>query len=154
MPNPGPVLRWHGHVRLVAISLALTLPLTGCLLQPGHGDDASDELLYLDRATNGSGLTREAMWKDVLAARRDRDSALHLALLQSVPDHPGYDPVAAQRAMRNLLAENPPERTAALLRLRLEQLRSNNQCLSETEDLRRRLAQVVDIERQIDGHAR
>jgi len=94
------------------------------------------------------------MWRQTQAAERDQDTQLRLALLQSVPDHSGYDPGAAQRNLRNLLAQEPPSDLAAVARVRLDALRSTNQCVGENQELRRRLAEVVNIERQIDnrGH--
>jgi hypothetical protein len=139
------------------------MTLSGCALWPwsgsktadvqGHDAQTLDDLAFLDRAMDGNAATREALWKDTLAAPHSRDTALRVALLQSVPDHPAYDPAAAQRGLRAVLAQNPPPApsSAALARVRLDDLKSSSQCLSETQDLRRRLAQVVNIERQLDG---
>jgi hypothetical protein len=115
---------------------------------------ALDDLEFLARAMDGSTATREAMWREVQTAPHGPDNDLRLALLQSVPDHSGYDPVAAQRNLRALIAQDPPEHVSVLARVRLDELRSSSQCLGETQDLRRRLSQVVDIERQIDNRER
>ena len=152
MPHPEPVSRWPGRARLAALNLGLALAVAGCASRPLANSRSVDDLEFLARAMDGSTTLREAMWKETLAAGRNSpDAALRLALLQSVPDHSGYDPAAAQHNLRVLLAQNPPENVAALARVRLSELRSSNQCLGETQELKRRLAQVVDIERQIDG---
>jgi hypothetical protein len=130
--------------------------LLGCAGQPSaDAARATGELEYLDRALSGGPAAREAMWRDALAGGRgSQEAQLRLALLQSVPDHSGSDPAAAQRGLRALLAQNPPPDLAAVARVRLDELRASSQCYGETQQLRRRLAQVVDIERELDksGH--
>ncbi|HWY26199.1 MAG TPA: hypothetical protein VNX47_14840 [Nevskia sp.] len=115
---------------------------------------AADDLDFLDRAVSSAPAAREAMWRETASAGHSQDTQLRLALLQSVPDHSGSDPAAAQRNLRNLLAQSPPQDLAAVARIRLDELRSSNQCVGETQELRRRLAEVVNIERNLDsrGH--
>ncbi|MDB5973830.1 MAG: hypothetical protein JWR07_590 [Nevskia sp.] len=151
MPDPEPVSRWPGRARLTALSLGIALAIAGCATRPPANTRSVDDLEFFERAMDGSASLREAMWRETAAAGRNNpDAALRLALLQSIPDHSSYDPAAAQHNLRALLAQNPPEHVAALARVRLSELRSSNQCLSETQELKRRLSQVVDIERQID----
>jgi hypothetical protein len=136
--------------------------LGGCATPPLYGPraTAADDLDFLDRAMNGGSATREAMWRDTAAGGRGTQEAqLRLALLQSVPDHSGSDPAAAQRALRALLAQAPPPDIAAVARVRLDELhahqddlKASSQCVGETQELRRRLAQVVNIERELDNH--
>jgi hypothetical protein len=114
-------------------------------------------LEFLDRALTASASTREAMWRQTQAATRNQDTQLRLALMQSVPDHSGYDPAAAQRGLRGVLAQDPPADLAAVARVRLDELRSvsqANQCVGENQELRRRLAEVVNIERELDNRGR
>lgn len=163
-----PVSKWPGRVRLAAASLAASAGLAGCTLfqsqpqpqppappppppQQQAASTASADLELLDRALGGTTATREALWRETQAADRGQNTQLRIALLQSVPDSPGYDPAAAQRGLRALLAQNPPEEIAVVARVRLSEIKSSSQCLGEAQDLRRRLAQVVDIERHIDG---
>ena len=155
MQDPEPVSSWHGRARLAAFSFGVAAALCGCTaMRPVSNTRAVDDLEFLGRAMDGGGATREAMWKETGAAVHTQDTALRLALLQSIPDHSGYDPAAAQHNLRALLAQNPPESIAALARVRLNDLRSSNQCVGETQELRRRLSQVVDIERQLDDRKR
>lgn len=153
MPNPVPASSWHGPVRRAMISLGAAVALAGCATQPFGGGHAADDLEFLSRALDSGSATREAMWREA-AAGRSQDGQLRLALMQSVPDHSGYDPAAAQRNLHAFLAQSPPADSAALARVRLNELRSSNQCIGETQELRRRLGQVVDIERQLDDRKR
>lgn len=156
MPSPEPASRWPGRARWIAASgaLAAAVLLGGCAsMQPLVARSRSaDELEFLDRAMSSGPVTRESMWRDAVSAGHGPETQLRLALLQSVPDHSGSDPAAAQRNLRNLLAQNPPSDLAAVARVRLDELRANNQCVGETQELRRRLAQVVNIERDLDKH--
>jgi hypothetical protein len=139
----------------MVLSCALLALLGGCATQPFSGGRATDNLEFLDRAMSGGPAAREAMWRDAVAGGRSTQEAqLRLALLQSVPDHSGADASAAQRNLRALLAQDPPPDLAAVARVRLDELKVTSQCVGETQELRRRLAQVVDIERQLDnrGH--
>lgn len=156
MPSPEPASGWPGRARRIAASCCAAVLLGGCATwQPSLGGSrGTDDLEFLDRALTGSPATREAMWRQTQAAERSQDTQLRLALLQSVPDHPGYDPWAAQRNLRGLLAQEPPPDLAAVARVRLDALRSTNQCVGENQELRRRLAEVVNIERQLDNRGR
>jgi hypothetical protein len=153
MPNPAPVSRWSGRVQRTLVSTAIFMLLTGCAHHLTRSY-AVDDVDFMRRAVEGSGPTREAMWKETQAAERTQNNQLRIAILQSVPDHSGADTAAAQRSLRNLLAQNPPPEIAAVARLRLSELRSSDQCSVEAQELRRRLAQVVNIERRFDaqGH--
>jgi hypothetical protein len=153
MPNPAPASRWSGRVRRTLASTAFVLLLAGCAHHAARSY-AVEDLDFLHRAVDGNAATREAMWKETQAAERTPNTQLRLALLQSVPDHPGYDDAAAQRNLRSLLAQNPSPEITAVARTRLSELRYTDQCIGETQELRRRLAQVVNIERRLDtqGH--
>lgn len=161
MPNPAPVSRWPGLVRRTALSCAAAVLLGGCAMQSLMQSRSTDQLEFLDRAMSGGPAAREAMWREIQSENRSPETSLRLALLQSVPDHSGSDPAAAQRNLRALLAQNPPSDLAAVARVRLDELRdqaraynASNQCVGENQELRRRLAEVVRIERQLDnrGH--
>jgi hypothetical protein len=137
----------------MALSCVLAGTLGGCATQPPYGGGRStDELEFLDRALSGSPSMREALWHETLAGgARGQEAQLRLALLQSVPEHSGFDPAAAQRNLRALLAQGPPQDLAAVARVRLDELKAASQCVGETQALRRRLAQVVNIERDLDN---
>ena len=154
MPNPAPASKWCGRVqRTLASTVIMMMMLAGCAHRFTRSY-AVDDLDFLRRAVDGSPATREAMWKETQGAERTQNTQLRLAILQSVPDHPGSDNAAAQHNLRVLLAQNPPPEIAAIARLRLSEVRSSGQCEVETQELRRRLAQVVNIERRLDtqGH--
>jgi hypothetical protein len=123
-------------------------------VRPMTNTRAVDDLEFLARAGEASPAAREVLWKETLAGGRGPDNLLRIALLQAVPEHSGYDPAAAQRNLRAVLAQDPPDEVAAMARVRLYELRSSSQCLGENQELRKRLAQVVDIERQIDDKRR
>jgi hypothetical protein len=128
--------------------------LAGCAHRMTRSSYAVEDLDFLRHATEASATTREAMWRQAIAAERTPNNQLRIAIMQSVPEHPGSDSGAAQRGFRNLLAQDPPADIAAIARLRLSELRSTDQCTVEAQELRRRLAQVVNIERRLDaqGH--
>src|ERR1700739_1456608 len=94
---------WPGLARLAALScVAVAGLLGGCATQPFGKSRSTDELEFLDRALSGGPAAREAMWRDTVSSSRNQETQLRLALLQSVPDHSGSDPAAAQRALRLL----------------------------------------------------
>jgi hypothetical protein len=158
MQTQEPASKWPGLVRRTAASLAAAASLAGCSMQPLQPITgpyvAAGDLEFLDKALNASPGGREAMLRDVQASDRTQNNQLRLALMQSVPEYSGYDPAAAQHGLRALLAQNPSEDIAAVARVRLSEIKANSQCVGETQELRRRLAQVVDIERQIDNRGR
>lgn len=154
MPNPEPVSRWPGRVRWTVASCLAVILLSGCAIDSLTArSHAADDLEFLDRAMSSGPAAREAMWRET-SAGRGQEAQLRVALMQSVPNHSGSDPAAAQRNLRSLLAQNPPQDIAALARVRLDELRSSSQCVGETQELRHRLAQVVNIERDLDNRGR
>lgn len=124
------------------------------------GASAGEELNLLTRALSTDTPGREALW---CAAATDDSSAqarLHRALLQSVPGHSGYDPAAAEASLRGLLNRDLSPDQEALARFRLAQLgveknalRAAGECRDEVAVLKKRMADVVDIEKQLSkGH--
>lgn len=144
------------------LQLSLAGAVCGCALQPPAASDTQDDVQFLDRAIEAGPHTREAMWRAAQAnADRGPDGVLRLALLQSLPDHPGYDPAAAQRSLRALIAQGTPDNVVLVARWRLAELRNGMQCQganqdlqTENQELKRRLSRVVEIERQIDSKDR
>ncbi|MBL6750934.1 MAG: hypothetical protein ISP90_10455 [Nevskia sp.] len=130
--------------------LSLAALCAGCATAPQRVPDALAETEFLGRAMEQSPAAREATWRATLAGRPGIETSLRVALLQSVPEHSGYDPAAAQRGLRALLAQNPPEDVAAVARVRLGELRLRSQCENESLELRRRLSKVAQIERDLD----
>lgn len=98
-------------------------------------------------AMEGDAGTREALWRE---ARQSR-SGWGLAMLQSLPGSPHYDPEAADQGLRTALKRGLPEDEAALARMRLAELNSARQCRDEVVELRSRVTRIIDIEREIDN---
>lgn len=117
-----------------------------------------DELEFLTEAMAADGGTREALWRGSLADKRTTPARLRTALLQSLPGHAGYDPAAAESAMRSLLERDPDSELAAVARLRLVELKTElkpaRECREEVATLKRRLSQVVDIERRMNSNGK
>jgi hypothetical protein len=111
-----------------------------------------DHVDFLAQALEADGRAREQLWRDYGGAAGSDDAQLRAALLQSLPDHSGYDPVAA-RARLDALAVKQPGSTdvASVARLRLAQLSDDNDCRREVAELKQRLARVVDIERRLNN---
>lgn len=156
MRNLGRVSSWNGRAR--SLSLMLALVIAGCAHLPGIRPDAREHLEFLAQAMNASLAVREAMWQN---ARLDQGGAaadLRKALMQSVPDHSGYDPVAAEHGLQALLAQAPSPDVTAVAQVRLAELKAADKateaCRAETAALKDRLSKVVDIERKLndDGH--
>ncbi len=142
--------RWRRKRAILGICIALQ---AGCASGPLLRASPVDELEFLGRAENGDPSEYAALWKETLAAPRSQERSLRIALLQSIPGHTGYDPADAQRKLRSLIAQNPPAGMAAVVRMRLDELNSREQCLAQTRELQHRLTEVVDIERQMDVKA-
>ena len=142
--------KWRRKRAILGVCIGLQ---TGCALGPVTPASPVDALEFLGRAEDGGPAEYAAMWKETLAAPRSQDRILRIALLQSVPGHAGYDPAEAQRKLGALIAQNPPAGMAAVARMRLDELKSREQCLAQTRELQHQLAEVVDIERQIDARS-
>ncbi len=92
---------------------------------------------------------REALWRATRNSDGSQDNELRIALMQSLPDHSGYDPAAARRRLQNLLAHEPQADVAGIARLRLAELKTADACSDEQTLLRQRLAKMVEIERTL-----
>ena len=90
------------------------------------------------------------MWQDIKGGE-DHSSVTELkrALLQSYPDHSGFDLVAGRRRLQALVRSGPPD-VALVAKLRLAEMSQSLQCMADVLDLRRRLAEITDIERQLN----
>ncbi|MGH8462183.1 MAG: hypothetical protein ACRESS_11285 [Stenotrophobium sp.] len=145
-----------GHVRSTDTLLrragvaALALCMAGCAMLPAAPDSAREQLDFMARAMSASPSAREAMWQSARAGGTSERAELRAALLQSIPDHSGYDPGAAQRRLKAFLARNPSPGLAAVARVRIAELADSDNCREEAADLRRRMTMMVDIERRQD----
>ncbi|MDP3859660.1 MAG: hypothetical protein Q8Q73_18025 [Stagnimonas sp.] len=158
-PSPKPA-RW--------MPLAAALLLAGCAGLPTYpgmpwadapSQSGNAHLDFLLSAQAADGASREALWQQVRNRARGTPAAdLHIALVQSLEGHSGYDLAAAERRLRALRALKPAPEIDAVARLRLTELQDQRQYRQQAEsvsrelnDLKRRLAQLIEIERHLDG---
>ncbi|HUS23338.1 MAG TPA: hypothetical protein VM369_00170 [Candidatus Binatia bacterium] len=132
---------------------ALALLLAGCANLgglPAGADGARQHLEFYARAMSAEAADREQMWRDVSAAAPGEDAALRRALMQGVPGHSGYDPYASMAALEGVLERKPSADVTAVARARLFELRDDNTCRDQVAALKRRLADLVNIERSLE----
>lgn len=139
--------------------MALLLSLGGCATQAGPGwslplGQGPAPVEFLAQALQAGPAKRESMWQSVRNEEFSAEQQLRRALMQSLPQHSGYEPAAAQRQLRKLAARPLASELRALARLRLLQLEDGGQCQAEVRRLRQRMADVVDIERELNRGAR
>lgn len=92
---------------------------------------------------------REAQWQALRTDSSDSDAVeLRLGLMQSIPDHSGYDPVSARRRLKAFLTHKPSPDLAAVARMRIGEIDSGSNCHDELASLRKRMTQMVEIERR------
>lgn len=151
-------------LRLVVASLLLAgcagMPLyQGMPWADAPSQSGNVHLDFLLSAQAADGPSREALWQQVRNGQRGEPVAdLRIALIQSLEGHSGYDSAAAERRLRALRAGKPAPAIDAVARLRLTELQDQRQYRLQAENasrelsnLRSRLAQLVDIERRLDG---
>ena len=127
------------------------LLLSGCASLFPRQYAAADHVGFLTRALDADARGREALWRTYGTGDASHEARLRVALLQSVPHHPGYDPAAARAQLEALAGQNPaPRDVATVARLRLAEMSETVECRDETAELRARLARVVDIERRMN----
>jgi len=150
------------------MSLLAALLLASCAGMPLYqgmpwadapSQSGNPHLDFLLNAQAADSAGREALWQQVRNDTRGEPGvALHIALMQSLDGHSGYDCVAAERRLRALRARKPAPAIDAIARLRLTELQEQRHSHQQAEDatrelksLKGRLAQLVDIERRLDG---
>jgi hypothetical protein len=98
------------------------------------------------------GRAREQLWREYGAAAGSDDALLRAALLQSLPDHSGYDADKARARLDALAVKQPASvNVASVAHLRLAQMNQDADLRREVAELKQRLARVVDIERRLNG---
>jgi len=111
-----------------------------------------DHLDFLVQALEADTRGREQLWRDFGAAAGSDDAQLRAALLQSMPDHSGYDADKARARLDALAVKQPGSAAvASVARLRVAQMDENGDLRREVAELKQRLARVVDIERRLNG---
>ena len=136
--------------------LMLGISQSGCALLPRYAaPTALDEIQYLTIALEADPGAREALWKTAGTAGKSDEAELRVALLQSVPGHSGYDPVAAHDSLERIAARPAaPEAITTVARLRLAQVDQDAAMAAEITQLKQRLARVVEIEKRMNGKER
>lgn len=104
----------------------------------------------MSNAMAATPAARESLWQSVRTPNNSDRTELRAALLQSIPDHSGYDPVIARKRLKNFIAQSPSADLVAVARVRLAELDASASCRDEVSSLRRRMTLVVDIERRQD----
>jgi hypothetical protein len=141
---------WSGRARRAAWSLALSAALAGCASW-SERLTAVDHVDFLVQALESDGRGREQLWRDYASGDGSDDAQLRAALLQSLPDHSGYDPIQARSRLDALAVKRPGSvNVASVARLRLAQMHGDGDCRREVSELKQRLARVVDIERRLN----
>ena len=156
MPIRVPCSGWCGRVRLAAWLLALSGLLGGTLLGGcsvwSSRPTAVDHLAFLTQALEADGRAREQLWHRYEGGDGSDEAQLRAALVQSLPDHGGYDPAAARARLDALAVKQPGSvDVASVARLRLAQMDESSDLRREVAELKQRLARVVDIERRLNN---
>jgi hypothetical protein len=150
MQSPAHASCSSGLVRKTLL-LSLSLLMSACAqfplqpYQPPQG--ASTALAFWSEAIEADASRRASMLRD---ARRWK-AEWQIAMLSSLPGNGGEDVSGSQRALRAVLRQNLPPDQSALARLRLREIEQATACMSNVAELRGRLNQIVDIERQIQN---
>lgn len=122
---------------------------SACAYMPATSDSARPQLDFIAQMMSASPADREEQWQALRSDGSDTDSVeLRLALMQSIPDHSGYDPVSARRRLKTFIAHKPSPDLAAVARMRIGELDSSNNCHDELASMRKRMSQMVEIERR------
>jgi len=135
--------------------LLLLLSLGGCASMEASswrlpiGGPGPEPVEFLAEAMKADPQAREAMWQALRGEDAGTEHRLRSALLQSLPEHSGYNRVAAQRNLRKLLAGSLNSGQRAAASVRLHELESATACQVEVQSLRQRMAAVVEIERKL-----
>lgn len=156
MHNPARRFGWPGLAPLCLSLSVLLLPACGTWRLPlGSGTAAPSEMdhvRFLTAALEADSSAREALWKMAATSGKSDDSDLRVALLQSIPGHPAYDPVAARDRLQQLVARPTASASVvAVARLRLAQTQQDAATAAEIAQLKQRLARVVEIEKRQSG---
>jgi len=148
--------------------------LSACSAMPSphsSSDDAADDLrtpLEFFAYASITPAKREALVHELQKLPESEDSAVKLALLQSLPGSSVYDPGTARRRLQAISYSDKRE-YAALARLRLNEMSQGSgsaqsqahtvtaseeaqQCRAQVENLQTRLDKIVDIERSLDSY--
>ncbi len=147
MPALARASAWSGLFLLLSLAGCASMePISWRLPIGGPGPEPVE---YLAQALAASPPQREAMWQALRSDDPGTEQKLRVALMQSVPEHSGYNRGVAQRRLRKLLSQSLSSGQRAAASVRLHELDSATQCQVEVQDLRQRMAAVVDIERRL-----
>lgn len=143
------VSAWSGLLLLFSLGGCATIEAPAWRLPIGGPGPESVE--FFAEAVAAGPQAREAMWQSLRGGDPGTEQKLRMALLQSLPEHSGYNRTAAQRNLRKLLGRSSPLNSSqrAVARVRLHELESATACQVEVQSLRQRMAAVVEIERKL-----
>jgi hypothetical protein len=143
----GPALHYRFGAGFVA---ALALGLSGCAILPAVPGSAREQLEFESSAMAATPSAREALWQSLRNGGNSDRNELRAALLQSIPDHSGYDPVAARKRLKTFISQSSSPELSSVARVRIAELDASAGCRDDVSALRKRMTQVVDIERRQD----
>lgn len=126
---------------LLGLGACAQLPTFGALQDHGA-------LAFWDRAVQAGNSERNQMWRDA----QTPDKAWQVALLQSLPDYPRYDPAAARSGLKKAITDSDWDDVAAVARLRLADMKGDKVCEERVSEFERRLNEVIAIEKRLDDH--
>lgn len=131
-----------------------------------NGDDLRTPLEFFAYASITPD-QREALLRDLRSRPTSEDSAVKLALLQSLPGSSAYEPGTARRRL-SAISYSDNAQYAALARLRLNEMGGGGAapaspvvasssvndaaCRAEVQTLQDRLDKIVDIEKSLDNY--
>lgn len=127
---------------------AIALGLGGCASLPPMPNSAREQLDFMAQVLSATPAAREATWQQLRSAANTERNELRIGLMQSVPGHSGYDPVAAQRRLHGFVSRTTSPELASVARVRLAEIAAASSCREEVLDLRRRMTMMVDIEKR------
>jgi len=114
----------------------------------------AENIAFFIRALKARTERREALWRANRNSDGSEDDELRAALLQSLPDHSGYDPNNARKRFMALLMRKPRDDIADLARLGLAELQTREDARSEASRLRDRVDKLIEIEHSISRQER
>lgn len=137
------------HSRVVVLFFVglISLELTACA---GRGDTQPADRKLLDQVLLSEQAERPQLWTQLqMATTQD---PLVLALLQSLPGHPGHAPGTARQRMLALLGSDRLESSERrLVQLRLLDLRYEMFLENALKERDKRLKSLIEIERDLQG---
>lgn len=143
-------VRGSGWLGLALLSSAAA---AGCAVMPAQEDAGDQQLLFLTMAMETPSTALDRM---LVAAKHESGPAgqLHVAILESLPGHDGYDPDRAKAMLTDLGNHYGDSAIGSVAHERLAEMWRESACIKQSDALKLKLHQMVDIERSIDKPSR